>query len=207
MRQQFAIGLLAAVGCAGAQAGIVFQDNFESGDISTWSVDSNYDGDTGAYVRSDFVHSGANALGTFIDLPSDGSAVSNRYVRASHEFTVVDAGDHVLDLWGANSGCNAGCSLSYQVLLDDVLIGTWQSPDAFQQVTQTLSGLAAGLHTLTLGLFADGAANGRYTASFDDVTISSIGGGGGTVPEPQSLALVLAALAAGAALRRRTQTR
>jgi len=196
MQRKFALGFLAAVACVGAQASVVFQDDFESG-LVDWSASSNYDGDTGIALRSDFVHGGANALNTFLDHPLDAGAISNKYVRASHEFTVTDAGDYLLELWATNT------SLGYEVLVDDLLVGTLQSSAVYEQVSHVLSGLSAGTHTLSLGLFVGtGTTGGLYTASFDDVSISSIGGG--VVPEPQSLALVLAALAATAALRRRT---
>ena len=55
-----------------------------------------------------------------------------------------------------------------------------------------LAGLGLGTHQLTLGMYTDGAANGRFQASFDDVRITTEAVA--AVPEPGSLALAAAGL-------------
>lgn len=201
MKTTAAIALAASLAAAGtARADLVFQDGFEAG-LSDWYIAASYDGDTFLQLRSDLVHGGAGAMQVGMDHPSDASVVSNRYVRAVREFTLADSGDYLLDLWALNSACS-GCGLSFEVLLDDALVLQQTSVDSYQQVSQLLSGLGAGTHTLALGMFVASAGPGIYSASFDDVTLSTVAGGG-SLPEPTSWALVLAALGAGAALRRR----
>jgi hypothetical protein len=176
---------------------LVFADSFDDGDVSDWSVSKSANVSAPVVsVRTDSFHSGPGALWTYFDAPGGGTGAG--FVRATHSFTAAVAGDYFLDLWARSSPCS-GCTMYFDILVDGVqLLHDGTSQSGFSQRTLTLAGLSAGVHTLTLGMFTDGASNGRFQASFDDVSITT-----NAVPEPASVAMMLAGAAALAALRRR----
>jgi hypothetical protein len=192
-----AVLLLAAT--AAQALTVVFADSFDDGSVSDWATSSSANVTAPVVaVRTDSFVSGPGALFAYFDAPGGGTGAG--FVRATHSFTAPVSGDYQLDLWARSSPCQ-GCTMSFDVLVDGVLLqrdGT--APADFAHRSYNLTGLAGGAHTLTLGMFTDGASNGRFNASFDDVTISTEAA---LVPEPAAWSLLLAGLLAGVALRRR----
>lgn len=204
------LGALVAGVSTGASAApvTVFSDDFEDGNVADWSVSSSANiGTPVVTVRSDSTHAGsAYALHTYFDAPGGGSGAG--FVHASRQFDLAWAGDFTLDLWARSSPCS-GCTMFFDVLLDGVSL--WRdgsSPTAFVQRSVDLSGLTAGLHTLTLGMYTNAASSGRFNASFDDVRLTGEAPvTANDVPEPATGALVASALAAITLLRRRRPAR
>ena len=195
-----ALGLWAITAALPAHAQTtVFSDSFDDDDVSDWSV-SKSDNITGPVVtvRTDSFVSGPGSLWTYFDAPSGGTGAG--FVRASHSFVAPVAADYTLDLWARSAPCQ-GCTMFFDVLVDGQSVahdGTAQN--AFAQRSFSLVGLGAGAHTLTLGMYTNGASSGRFNASFDDVTITTLA----PVPEPGAAWLLLGGLAVvGAASRRR----
>ena len=93
--------------------------------------------------------------------------------------------------------------MSYDVLVDGGSLTRTFAPTAFEARSFTLTGLAAGTHTLTLGMHTTNASSGRFNASFDDVRISTTA----PIPEPGTWALMLGGLGLVAAVGRRRLAR
>jgi hypothetical protein len=77
------------------------------------------------------------------------------------------------------------------------------APSAFESVSLPLNVLAAGTHSLTLGIHTTNASSGIFSASFDDVSISTEA----VVPEPSALAFLLSCGSAICFMRRRDELR
>ncbi len=183
MLAAFAITLAASVASA---ATTVFSDNFDDGDVSDWTLTTSYGGTTFLGVRDDAFVSPGFALYTYLQAPPGGIQL---VVRGSRTFEAPVAGDYVLDLFARSSPCS-GCTISYDVLVNGVSLDRKFAPLAFEQRTFSLPGLAAGTHTLTLGIHTTNASNGRFSASFDDVVISTTA----PIPEPGTWALLAGGL-------------
>jgi len=164
----------------------VFTDSFDDGDVSDWTLTSNYGGTTFLGVRDDAFVSPGFALFTYLQAPPGGTQL---VVRGSRAFEAPAAGDYLLDLFARSSPCD-GCTISYDVLVDGVLLDRQLAPLAFEARSFALPGLAAGAHTLTLGIHTTNASSGRFSASFDDVVISTTA----PVPEPATWALMAGGL-------------
>ena len=188
---------LACAAPASAAVTTVFTDTFEDGSVTDWTVTkSNNISVPQVTVRTDSVASGSGALWTFFDAPGGGTGSGT--VRASHLFTAPVTADYTLTLWARSAPCS-GCTMSYDVLVDGVSLTRTFQPNAFAQRSFTLTGLGAGEHTLTLGMFTTGASSGRFQATFDDVSITTLA----PVPEPQAVALLLTGLGVVGAMARR----
>lgn len=194
LRGGLAAGLLGLLASAGpAAAAVIFSDNFDDADVSDWTKTTNYGGSTTMGVASSTV-SAPHSLLTAMSAPPGGVDL---FVRASHNFTSVVSGPHVLDLYAFSSPCS-GCTISYDVLIDGVLLQRGQSYPALTPHSYNVS-LSAGSHTLTLGMHTTNASSGGFYATFDNVTISD----SRSIPEPGTLALLGLGLAGFAATRRR----
>jgi len=177
----------------------VFSDSFDDGDVSDWVVSKSVNITVPVVeVRTDSVVSGPGALWTYFNAPSGGTGAG--FVRATHSFMAPVAADYTLDLWARSAPCS-GCTMYFDVLVDgQSLTRDGTSQTSFSQRSFSMTGLAAGQHLLTLGMYTSGASNGRFQASFDDVRISTLA----PVPEPAAVWLMLGGLVAlGAVARRR----
>lgn len=162
---------------------VVFSDNFDDGDVTDWTKTTNYGGPT--FVTADtteFVLP-SYSLETYLE---PGPSGSDLYVRASHDFSAPVASDYSLNLWARSRDCS-GCVISYDVLVDGVLLDRVNQEVDFEQRSFLLSGLAPGTHTLSLGMYTTNASSGRFYAKFDDVVISQ-------VPLPAAAWLFISAL-------------
>lgn len=200
------LGLLVASLCAGPWANLpaatIFSDNFDDGDVSDWTKTTNYGGTNAVTVRTDSFVSPSYSMWTYLEAPPGGVDL---IVRASHDFTTSEAVDHTLSLWARSSPCS-GCTISYDILVDGVSLARTFAPIAFEFRSFLLSGLTPGLHSLALGIHTTNASSGNFSASFDDVLITSSdvvdpGPGTGEIPEPATMALIGGGLAALAMLR------
>lgn len=180
-----AASLVLATSAASA-ATTVFSDSFDDGDVSDWTLTTNYGGTTFLGVRDDVFVSPGFALFTYLQAPPGGIQL---FVRGSRTFDAPVAGDYLLDLSARSSPCD-GCTISYDVLVDGVLLARKFAPVAFEARSFSLTGLAAGDHTLTLGIHTTNASSGRFSASFDDVVISTTA----PIPEPGIWALMAGGL-------------
>jgi len=198
------LATMAALGISAATpagATVVFSDGFDDGDVSDWSKTTNYAGTTAVSIRNDLFVSPSGALFVYLDAPPGGSALN---VRASHGFNAPVAGDYTLGLSARSAPCD-GCTISYDILVDGVLLDRRSAASAFDGRNFSLNGLTAGAHTLTLGMFTIVAFAGRFNASFDDVVIATAATAPETpVPLPASIVLVGTALASLTRLKARS---
>ena len=199
LRTTLLAAALAATTSGASAATTVFSDNFDDGDVSDWVKSTNYGGSSVVTVRGDSFVSPGFALYTYLDAPPGGGSL---VVRASHDFFAPVAGDYLLELSARSSPCS-GCTMSYDVLVDGGSLTRTFAPSAFEARSFTLTGLAAGTHTLTLGMHTTNASSGRFNASFDDVVISTTA----PIPEPGAWALMLGGLGLVAAAGRRRAAR
>jgi len=167
-------------------AAIVFSDNFGDGDVTDWTKTTNHTGTNAVTVRTDSVVSADYALYTYLIAPPGGVDL---IVHASHDFLAPVFADYTLDLWARSSPCS-GCTISYDVLVDGVSLDRKFAPNTFEARSFDLTGLSAGNHTLTLGIYTTNASSGNFNASFDDVTISTTS----AVPVPAALWLFASGL-------------
>jgi hypothetical protein len=184
---QMGLALSALIVGPAANAGtIVFSDDFEDGLVNDWNKSTNFGGTT-AIVASGTSHTGNFGLETYLEVPP--LSGTDLYVRASHDFLAPVAGDYILNLWARSTSCN-GCTISYDVIVDGTSLARSTAPTAFEERTFSLEGLAAGPHTITLGMFTTLAVSGHFFSSFDDVVIST----SAPVPELPTFALLAAGL-------------
>lgn len=184
-----------AMGAEARAATIVFADDFNDNDVSDWSFVSNHavsGVDTGGI------------LGPYINAPPGGVQLT---ARASRTLTLL-AGDYTLALDAFAIVCG-GCTVSYDILFDGVSLTRTAGTNAFQARSFNLGTLAAGDHTITLGMHTTNASSGHFLAKFDNVVLSGdnlvVPGG---IPEPGAWALMILGFgAAGAAIRGRDPRR
>ena len=179
---KFVLAMMLLLSGRPTSATIIFSDNFDNGDVSDWVKTTNYGGSSAVTVRSDSFVSPDFSLFTYLDAPPGGISL---FVHASHDFVAPLTTDYTLDFWGRSSPCS-GCTISYDVLVDGVLLDRKFAPTAFEQRSFALNGLSAGTHLLSLGIFTTNASSGRFSASFDNVVISTTST---TIPEPSALLL------------------
>ena len=200
-----ALGGVIALSAMSANATtIVFSDNFDYGDVSDWTKTDNSGGSVNSFVTTTAALPSGSGLAMLVgfNAPPGGSNIE---VRATNSFNAPVAGDYDLDMLASNRLCS-GCVMSYDVLLDGSSLGRFQVASNTNVFAHhfDLDGLAAGSHTITLGFHTTGAASGGFTATFDNVEISTQES---VVPVPGAIVGGLTALAAfggvGAAARRR----
>ena len=187
---------------AQAAGAIIFSDNFDDGDVSDWTKTTNYvpgNGTTTITTDNSGSVSAPNNFRVFLFLPGGQDTLSNLFVRGSHDFTTSATVDHTLSLWAQSSLCQ-GCTISYEVFVDGVSLTQTSFTSGFEFRSFNLTGLTPGVHTLTLGMFTNVANNGSFNAYFDDVLISSAES---VVPEPSTLALLVAGFGSLWLVRRR----
>jgi hypothetical protein len=186
-----------------ASASIIFEDNFDDGDVSDWVLSSSPSLTTATLVAdsSTFVSADYSLEPLLIASPG-GDQGNSLFVRASHSF-VTAAGDYSLTFSAMSATCG-GCTIYYQALVDGTAVtglpGIFAT--SFQSNSYNLTGLAAGSHTLTLGMFTTAALNGSFYAHFDDVLIT--GEAPAETPEPATFLMTGAvALLFGAKILRK----
>jgi hypothetical protein len=199
VKKSYLVSLLATVviglSSLSVHSATIFEDNFDDGDVSDWSIVTNFPGVSSVTVRSDSFVSPSFALWTYFDAPPGGT---NLFVTAEHTFSAPTAGSYSIALDARSTACDI-CTISYEVYLDGGLLGSNSAPDAFESFLATPVLLTSGTHTIGLGVRSNFASSGRFNASFDNVVISSIA----PVPEPEAYALMLAGLATLGALANR----
>jgi hypothetical protein len=168
--------VLSLLSPAAIAATVVFSDSFDDGDVSDWVKSTNHAGPSQVDVRSDLFVSPGFALWTYLDAPPGGS---NLTTTGTHEFVAPVSGNYELTLSAISTSC-VGCTVSYEVFVDGIRLDRKSAPTSFESRLFSLPGLAAGSHTLGLGIHTDVAIAGRFNASFDDVVISTTA----LVPEP-----------------------
>lgn len=204
-------GLLGAllgtcVGLSAMSAGattIVFSDDFDDGDVSDWVKTDNSGGGVNSFVTTTTALPSGSGLAMLVgfNAPPGGSNIE---VRATNSFTAPVAGDYDLDMLASNRVCS-GCVMSYDVLLNGSSLGRFQAASNTNVFAHhiDLDGLTAGMHTITLGFHTTNASSGGFTATFDNVEISTQES---VVPVPGALVgglTAMGALAAIAGRRRR----
>jgi hypothetical protein len=184
-----------------ARATVIFSDNFDDGDVSDWTL-SNSPNITAPVLTVDtaFFTSPGYSLFTYFDAPGGGTGEGT--VRATRSFTAPVAGDYTLDLTAMSMECS-GCVVSYDVLVDDISLTRTNEEVDLEARSFLLSGLGAGSHSITLGMYTTGAMSGRFLARFDDVVISTDAELPVGTPEPATAAILGAGLLGLAGLRRR----
>lgn len=178
-----------ALGAQAQAATVVFSDNFDDNDVSDWSFTSNH---SAAGIDA------GGILGPYIDAPPAGSDLTARTSRT----LTLDAGDYRLDLDAFAVVCQ-GCTISYDILFDGVSLTRTAGTNAFQARSFDLGALAAGSHTITLGMHTTNASSGHFLAKFDNVVLTGDNLVTGGIPEPSAWALMILGFSgAGAAIRR-----
>ncbi len=199
MKKQFfnrAVGLvflcliLASTPCLFATT-VIFSDNFDDGDISDWTKSTNYGSTSAIEASSNFVVSGLS-LNTFLIAPPGGT---NLVVRAEHDFFAPVTGTYTIDMDASSAICG-GCTISYDVLVDNVL-QVRKNITVFENRSFNI-GLSAGTHTLSLGMHTTNASSGQFNAFFDNVVILTEENVPSAVPEPSSFLLLLLTVGFGA---------
>ncbi len=178
-----------------AGAVTVFSDDFEDNDDSDWVFSTNY----GAGV-SGFDPATNGFLGTFIDAPPGGNDL---IARGTRTLTLL-AGNYTLDLDALSVPCS-GCVISYDIIFDGNLLLRDPSFGAVEHRSFNLGALAAGNHTITLGMHTTTAQSGHFQATFDNVVLDGSDlVQPNPVPEPATWAMMLTGFfGAGALIRRR----
>jgi hypothetical protein len=176
---------------------IVFSDNFDDGDVSDWVKTDNSGGSVNSFVTTTTALPSGSGLAMLVgfNAPPGGSNVE---VRATNTFNAPVAGDYDLDMLASNRVCS-GCVMSYDVLLNGSSLGRFQAASNTNVFAHhiDLNGLTAGTHTITLGFHTTGASSGGFTATFDNVEISTHES---VVPVPGALVGGLTAIGALAAM-------
>ena len=153
---------------------VVFSDDFEDGDVGNWLHTTNHGGAAGIEASAlgggaDGEESGGDlSLRTFLIAPPGGVDLVS---RASVEFIAPVAASYQLSLEARSRNCS-GCVISYDVLVTGDLLARTGPVLAFEPRIFDLQ-LAAGVHTLTLGIYTTNASSGNFQAFFDDVLITT----------------------------------
>jgi hypothetical protein len=175
-----------------ASALVVFSDDFDDGDVSDWVKSTNYAGTSTVTADASISTSPPNSLKVAFTAPP--GSENPVFVNATHGWTAPVAGTYALDVQATSELCD-GCIISYDIFVDGGQLAQSQHTSGFELRTFTLPGLAAGPHTVTLGMDATRSVSGDFHAHFDDLAIS--------VPQPVTLTLIgLGAAAVGLARRR-----
>lgn len=173
-----------------ASAQVVFFDDFNDGDTVGWTLGTNHDN---AWIGS----SGGNQL---LAAFSPGAQGNNFFSRAVTTFTLADISNILLELNGLAAPCS-GCTMRYQAYVDGNLV-----IDGIENVltyrSTSLNNLAAGSHTLEVGVFSDYAFSGTFYAVLDDVRVTA-----SAVPEPSSWAMMIGGIGLMGGLMRRRSTK
>jgi hypothetical protein len=156
---------------------VVFSDNFDDGDVSDWSIQTNAIGETQVAVQRDSFVSPDFSLQVYLDAPPAGS---NLFATATKTFLAPVSAEYSLDLYARSTFCDV-CLISYEIFVDGIRITRTSAPSEFESRIFALPALAAGVHTLGLGVHTDTAFFGRFNASFDNVKISTAA----PIPEPE----------------------
>lgn len=165
---------------------VVFSDNFDDGDVSDWSIQTNAIGETKVAVQRDSFVSPDFSLQVYLDAPPAGS---NLFATATKTFLAPVSAEYSLDFYARSTFCDV-CLISYEIFVDGIRITRTSAPSAFESRTFSLPALAAGVHTLGLGVHTDTAFSGRFNASFDNVKISTTA----PIPEPEIYFQMIAGL-------------
>lgn len=196
----------ALVACAGAQANLVTNGDFEAGSLAGWTT---YLGANGSLPQANvtvFDTTGAGSsqaatlrVGTTITFVPGSAGISQQFSALGG---MVTLSADIATFRSSTAGSNLDAGL-FQLIIDgNVLDGVDFGSITTGAERNTLGAstvLTAGLHELRLQITRTFAPAGDVFGYFDNVVVSEAG----SVPEPTALALALLAFGAVAAARRR----
>jgi hypothetical protein len=193
-----AIAAAGALAATPAQADTLFFDDFEDGDVSDWTLTSNHDNPF--RIATTDAATGDFALETYLEPGRQGGGFN---ASATKEFILSRAYTNVVLSFSAKSVPCDTCTISYEGNFNDTFGGLASFSGTDLNYTPriiSIPDLAAGTYRLRLGVFTTQAFAGRFSAKFDDVSIT----GTAAVPEPATWAMMIGGFAGmGVALRRR----
>ena len=199
MKWHTGLAAMAFVGAltTSASAATLFSANFNNGDLSGWSLaTSNYAGPSGIETVPNGTLNGTNALGVYLDKFGPPFVEEfNLFVDASNTFTTSLATNVNLSLEALSVVCQ-GCIISYYVEFDGTRLATAASQGSVHDLSFNLGVLAAGSHTLTLGMHTTRAVSGRFESMFDNILLTG-DVAVGAVPLPGALPLFASVLGLG----------
>lgn len=201
---------LAALGfvCGSASAAVtLFQDNFDTDNGSTVLNFNAFNNWTVSDGTVDYIRSGGFGITCFggsggcVDL--DGSTTNGGRMTSNSNFNLIASETYRIAVQVSGNQRTGPSDLLTVGMLGAVSFGSapFLAGDPFQEFAGTFGGLAGAFP-----LFIETTSNDNIGVIIDNVTLTCLTCGGGTVPEPGSLALVGLAIvtaAAGVARKRR----
>jgi len=130
---------------------VVFSDKFDDGDVSDWSVQTNASGNSDVAAQPESFVSPDFSLLVYLDAPPAGS---NLFATATTTFIAPVSGEYLLDLYARSAFCDI-CQILYEIFVDGTHLTRTPAPFGFESRTYALPRLAAGAHTLGLGIHTD----------------------------------------------------
>ncbi|MGG7568137.1 hypothetical protein ACQ5SO_18450 [Rhodovulum sp. DZ06] len=157
-----------------APAAVVLEDDFNDGDYSDWTLEA-------VTLAPGLTTQVAGASSPAIDglalelsllkTPGTGDNIGPVF-RLMRVFEVTDAVEHFFSVFAGNTVCS-GCTVSYDVTIDGVLMTRAQDASPFTEAAFSLGVLGAGTHTVGLGVYSTNVSSGKFAAYFDDLSVTN----------------------------------